>query len=165
MKSLSRVQLLATPWITAYQAPPSVGFSRQEYWSRVPLRCYFYYYISWDLRGSLTVRVGQKDEEKLNLREVQFSLSVVSDSSRPHGLQHARLSCPSQTPWVCSNSCPLSWCHPTVSSSVNPSLPAFNLAQHQGLFQWVSSLYQVAKVLELQLQHQSFQWIFRIDFL
>ena len=46
-----------------------------------------------------------------------------------------------------------------------PSSPAFNLSQHQGLFQWVSSSLQVAKVLELQLQHQSFQWIFRVDFL
>ena len=51
--------------------------------------------------------------------------------------------------------------HPLSS----PSPPAFNLSQHQGLFQWVSSLHQVAKVLELQLQHQSFQWIFRTDFL
>ena len=48
---------------------------------------------------------------------------------------------------------------------LSPSPPAFNLAQHQGLFQWVSSLYQVVKVLELQLQYQSFQWIFRTDFL
>ena len=47
----------------------------------------------------------------------------------------------------------------------SPTPPAFNLSQHQGLFKWVSSLYQVAKVLELQLQHQSFQWIFRTDFL
>ena len=46
-----------------------------------------------------------------------------------------------------------------------PSPPAFNLSQHQGLFQWVSSLHQMAKVLEFQLQHQSFQWIFRTDFL
>ena len=46
-----------------------------------------------------------------------------------------------------------------------PSLPALNLSQHQGLFQRVSSLHQVAKVLEFQLQHQSFQWIFRTDFL
>ena len=46
-----------------------------------------------------------------------------------------------------------------------PSSPAFNLAQYQGIFQWVSSSHQVAKVLELQLQHQSFQWIFRTDFL
>ena len=45
----------------------------------------------------------------------------------------------------------------------SPSPPAFNLSQHQGLFQWVSSSHQVAKVLEFQ--HQSFQWIFRIDFL
>ena len=50
--------------------------------------------------------------------------------------------------------------HPLLSRS-----PAFNLSQHQALFQWVSSSHQVAKVLELQLQHQSFQWIFRVDFL
>ena len=47
----------------------------------------------------------------------------------------------------------------------SPSPPAFNLFQHQGLFKWVSSSHQVAEVLEFQLQHQSFQWIFRTDFL
>ena len=47
----------------------------------------------------------------------------------------------------------------------SPSPPTFNLSQHQGLFQWVSSSYQVAKVLEFQLQHQSFQWTFRNDIL
>ena len=46
-----------------------------------------------------------------------------------------------------------------------PSPPAFNLSQHQGLFKWVSSSHQVAKVLEFQLQHQSFQWTSRTDFL
>ena len=46
-----------------------------------------------------------------------------------------------------------------------PSLTAFSFSQHQGLFQWISSLNQVDKILELQLQHQSFQWIFRTDFL
>ena len=52
---------------------------------------------------------------------VQFSRSVVSNSLRPHGLQHARPPCPSPTPRVYSNSCPLSWwCHPTVSSSIVP---------------------------------------------
>ena len=51
--------------------------------------------------------------------------------------------------------------HPLSS----PSPPAFNLSQHQGLFKWVNSLHQVAKVLEFQLQHQSFQWIFRTDLL
>ena len=47
----------------------------------------------------------------------------------------------------------------------SPSPPAFNLSQHEGLFQWVSSLHQIANVLKLQLQHQSFQWVFRTDFL
>ena len=88
----------------------------------------------------------------------------MSDSLKPHGLQHTRLPCPSPTPRAYSNSC-------HVSDAIQPShplsspSPAFNLSQHQGLFQWVSSLYLVAKVLELQLQHQSFQWIFRVDFL
>ena len=58
-----------------------------------------------------------------------------------------------------------------VSDAIQPShplsspSPAFNLPQHQDLFQWVSSLHQVTKVSKLQFQHQSFQWIFRIDFL
>ena len=52
----------------------------------------------------------------------QFSHSVVSDSSRPHGLQHTRPPCSSPTPRACLNSCPSSrWCHPTISSSVIPS--------------------------------------------
>ena len=51
----------------------------------------------------------------------QFSRSVMSDSLRPHGLQHARPPCPSPTTGACSNSCPSSqWCHPTISSSVVP---------------------------------------------
>ena len=48
---------------------------------------------------------------------------------------------------------------------LSPSPPAFNLPQHQDLYQWVSSSHQVANALEFQLQHQSFQWIFRTDFL
>ena len=47
----------------------------------------------------------------------------------------------------------------------SPSSPALNLSQYQSLFQWVGSSHQVAKVLELQLQHQPFQWTFRVDFL
>ena len=62
------------------------------------------------------------------------------------------------------DSCPLSqWCHTTISSSVAPFPPALSLSQHQGLFQWVGSSHQVAQVLEFQ--HQSFQWIFKVDFL
>ena len=68
-------------------------------------------------------RAGKINRGRSNfsIRSVQFSHSVVSDSLRPHGLQHTRPPCPSLTPRVYSNSCPLSpWCHPTISSSVIP---------------------------------------------
>ena len=94
---------------------------------------------------------------------VKFSPSVVFDSLWPHGLQHIRLPCPSPNPRACSNSCPSHrWCHPTISPSIIPHLQSF---QNQGLFPWVGSSHQMAKVLEFQLQHQSFHWIFRTDFL
>ena len=102
----------------------------------------------------------------LSFSSVQFSCSVVYDSLQLHGLQRARLPCPSPTPRAYSNSCSLSqWCHPTIHPLSSLSPPAFNLFQHQGLFQWVSTLHQVARVLEFQLQHKSLQWIFRTDFL
>ena len=72
---------------------------------------------------------------------VQFTHSVASDSLWPHGLQHARPPCPSPTPGVYSNWCPLSqWCHPTISSSVVPfsscpqSFPASGSFQMNHLF-------------------------------
>ena len=133
---LGRVWLFATPWTVAYQAPLSMGFSGQEYCSGLP-------FLS-------------------PVHSVQFSQSIVSDFLQPHGLQTNRF----HTPRACSNSCPLSQyaiqpSHPLSS----PSPPALNLSQHQGLFQWVSPLCQVAKVLEFQLQHQSFQWTPRTDLL
>ena len=74
---------------------------------------------------------------------VQFSCSVVSDSLRPHGSQHARPPCSSPTPGVYPNSCPLSqWCHPAISSSVIPfsscpqSLPASGSFPMSQLFTW-----------------------------
>ena len=77
-----------------------------------------------------------------------FSHSVVPDPETSC-TQHAKLPCPSLSPGVCSYLGPLNpWCHPTISSSITSSPPAFNLSQHQGLFQWVSS-HHVAKVLEL----------------
>ena len=93
-----------------------------------------------------------------------FSCWVVSNSLWPHELQHMTLPCPLLSPQVCSNSCPLSqWCHLTILSSVTPfSCPQSFLAL--GSFP-MSSSHQVAKVLELQLQHWSFQWLFRVDFL
>ena len=74
---------------------------------------------------------------------VQFSCSVVSDSLRPHGLLHARPPCPSPTPEVYSNSCPLSrWCHPTISSSVflfSSCLPSFPASGSFYMSQFFSS--------------------------
>ena len=99
------------------------------------------------------------------LYSVQFSHSVMSNSLRPHGLQHARLPCPSPTPEACSNSCPSSWWwHPNISSSVVPFSSRLQSFPASGSFP-ISFSHQIAKVLELQLQHQSFQWIFRTDFL
>ena len=97
---------------------------------------------------------------KLFLEASKFSSITQSCPTLwPHGLQHTRLPCPSPIPRACSNSCPLSWwCQPSHPLS-SPFPPAFNL------FQWVSSSHQVAKVLQLQLHHQSFQWIFSTDFL
>ena len=98
-----------------------------------------------------------------NFVSVQFSRSVMSDST---------------IPWTAARQTSLSF---TTSRSLlklmsiesvilsnhlilsSPSPPAFNLSQHQGLFNWVSSSHQVAKVLEFQLQHQSFQWIISVD--
>ena len=91
------------------------------------------------------------------------SVQLLSDVCR---LQHARPPCPLPLPELAQIHVhqvgdAIQCSHPLSS----PSPPAFNLSQHQYLFQWVSSLHQVAKVLEFQLQHHSFQWIFRTDFL
>ena len=89
---------------------------------------------------------------KIRFSSVQLCPSVRSDSLRPHESQHARPPSPSPTPGVHSNSCPSSrWCHPAISSSV-VTFPSFHQSlPHQGLFQWVNSLHDVAKVLEFQL--------------
>ena len=102
------------------------------------------------------------------LSSVQFSSihSVVSDSLWPHGLQHTRLPCPSPTPGAYSNSCPLNWwCHPTISSYVVPFsswLPSFPASESFPVSWLFASGGQIS---ELQLQHQSFQWMFRFDFI
>ena len=103
----------------------------------------------WNFRGFIS----------LQIRSDQISHSVVSDSLQPHESQHTRSPCPSPTPEVYPNSCPskvrdaIQPSHPQSS----PSPPASNLSQHQNLYQWVNSSQEVAKVLEFQLQHHSFQ--------
>ena len=84
----------------------------------------------------------------------------------PHELQHTRLPCSSLSPGVCSNSWTLSqWCHPTISSSVIPFSSCPQSFPVSGSFPMSQFFTSGAKVLELQLQHQSFQWKFRVDFL
>ena len=102
----------------------------------------------------------------LNSNIFQFSHSVMSDPLQPHEPQHAMLPCPSPTPGVHSHSCPSSqWCHPAISSSVVPfsSCPQSHPASES--FQWVNTSHEVAKVLEFQLQHLSFQRTPRADLL
>ena len=84
----------------------------------------------------------------------------------PMDCSSPRLPCPSRSPGACSNSYPLSqWCHPITSSSIILFSSCLLSFPASGSFQWVGTLHHVAKLLELQPQHESLQWIFGIDFL
>ena len=105
LSRFSPVPLFATPWTVAYQSPLSMEFSRQEYWNGLPFPSPGVLFNPGIKQLSLT-------SPAFLYHSVQFSHSVMSDSLRPHGLQHARPPCPSPIPGVYSNSCPLSrWCH------------------------------------------------------
>ena len=105
---------------------------------------------------------------------VQFSRSVVSDSLRPHESQHTRPPCPSPSPRVHSNSCPLSrWCHPTISSSVVPFsylrqyLPASESFPMSQPFTWGGQSIEVsalASILPKNTQDWSLEWTGGISF-
>ena len=116
------------------------------------------------LAGRVNSKVRQAARQLAGIWQ-EVMATGLTEISWPHVVQHARLFCPPLSSRVCSNSCPLSlWYY--LSHLLLPHSPfAFSLSQHQGLFQWVSSLHQVARVLEHQLQHQSFQRIFGVDFL
>ena len=104
VKSLSHVQLFGTPSTVAHQAPPSVGFPRQEYWSGLPFP------TPGDLPDlGIEPMYAALQVDSLPLSSVQSSHSVVSNSLRPHGLQCTRLPCPLPIPRACSSSCQLSW--------------------------------------------------------
>ena len=118
----------------------------------------------WGMFSSVLTEPLKEICYNLPMYSVQFS-SVqslsVSDSATPWTAV-----CQASLSVTNSNSCPLSWwCHPTISSSVVPFSSCLHSSQRQGLYKWVSSSHQMAKVLEFQLQHQSFQWIFRTDLL
>ena len=122
-------------------------------------------YPSVRIRGECWFVWVTHSDSILLVSSVQFSYSVVSDSLPPHGLQYAR---PPYHQLLEFTQIHVHWVGDAIQPShplSSPSPPAFNLSQHEGLFKWVSSSLQVAKVLEFQLQHQSFQWIFRTDFL
>ena len=147
----------------------SVNFYRAIFDNIIPERTFAFVWtgITFIIIRSLQLEEFEMAQEQWKMKFIKgklyrilllFSWSVISNSCQPHGLKHTRISCLSPFPRACSNSCPLSWwCHPTISSSLIPSPPAINLSQHQGVFQRVSSSHQVAKVLEVQLQQQSFQ--------
>ena len=144
---LSHVWVFATPWTVAYQAPLSMGFSSQEYWSGLPcpppgdLPSPGIEPRSPALQVDSLLSKPPGKTKNTRVGSVQFSHSVVSDSLQPHGLQHTRPACPSPTPGVYPNSRPLNqWCQPTVSSSVVPfsscpqSFPASGSFQMSQLF-------------------------------
>ena len=161
---LSHIQLCVTLQTIALQAPLSMEFSRQEYWSGLQ------FYSPGDLPDpgmepmspvspTLVVRffINEPTDKSfpsisvckgklLTLSSVQ--LLVVSDSLWPHEPQDTRPPCQSPTPTVHSNSCPLSrWYHPTISSSVIPfSCP--KSCPESGPFQMTQPFTSVAKVLE-----------------
>ena len=104
MKLLSRVRLLATPWTAAHQALPSMGFSRQEYWTLANGQEV--------VKGAQLAKVGRSEEEdkvgSCPYVVVVQSLSCVQHSAPP-GLLH-QLPCSVPSTRRCSNSCPLSYC-------------------------------------------------------
>ena len=120
-KSLSRVQLFATPWTIAYQAPPSMGFSRQEYWSGVPL-----------------------PSPKHESEKWKWSHSVVSDSWRPHGLQPSRLLHPWDFPGKSTGVGAIAFSIPFPTAGdfpnlkVKPASPASLLHCRQILYCWAT---------------------------
>ena len=142
VQSLSGIRLFVTPWTEAHQASLSFTFSHS-------------------LLRLMSIELVMPSNHLILCQKSRIlGLYLVTKSCRTLWLPSLSL-----CPGVCSNSWALSqWCHPTISHPLSPpSPPALNLSQHQGLFQWISSSHQVAKILELQ--HKSFQWIFRVDFL
>ena len=115
--------------------------------SRAPKVLYF----AWILLLTPCENYSDKPIHVLSNFIIPVVRLVVSYCLCPHELQHPRFPCPSPSPGVCSNSCPLSqWYHPTIPPPVVSFSSAFNLSQHQGLFQGASS-YRVAKASVLPM--------------
>ena len=141
-----------------------MGFSRQGYWSGLPcpspgdLPAPGIKPPCPALAGRFLTTQPPGKPQGWRFSSVQFSCSLVSDSLRPHELQHARPPCPPLTHEFTQTHVhrvgdAIQPSHPLLS----PSPPAPNPSHHEGLFQRVNSSHEVAKVLEFQLQHPSFQ--------
>ena len=114
----------ANPWTVTCQTPSSVEFSKQEHWS---VAISFSRESSWARDWTWISCIGRQILYHCTTWEALETLVQFSSITRscltlqPHGVQHTRPPCPSATPVVYSNSCPLNWwCHPTISSSVVP---------------------------------------------
>jgi len=135
MKSLSPVQPLATPWTAAYQAPPSMGFSRQEYWSELPLPSpkLYWHHIKWWYHTKYHKTLLWVTIQFSSVAQSCLTLCDPMDHSTPVFLVHHQLL--SLLKLVSIKSVTLSN-HLILCVPLPP--PAFNLSQHQSLFQWVS---------------------------
>ena len=167
-KLLSHVWLLAIPWTAAYQAPPSMGFSRQEYWSGVPLPSPKEAWTSPAKHNTSTTVTASELHEEVELAN-QFS-SVQSLSQNQLFVTPWTAACQASLSITNSQSLlklmsiksvmpsnHLTFCHPLLLlPSILPSIWVFSND---------SSSLQVAKVLEFQLHDPFFQWIFRTDLL
>ena len=132
---LSRVRVFSTPWTAARQASLSIANSQSL------LKLMSIESVMPSIHLILCCPLLLPPSIFPSISSVQFSRSVVSDSLQPHEPQHARPPCPSPTPGVHTNPCPLSrWCHPTISFSVVPfsscpqSFPASGSFQMSQLF-------------------------------
>ena len=155
-------------------APLSMRFPRQKYWSGLPFSFQGIFLTQGPNPSLLCLLHWQVDVLPLSHQGSCFFLCCCCLATKP---------CPTLCdPADCNMpgfpvrhhlpelaQTPVHWVDDAIQLSYplsSPSLPAaLNLSQHQGLFQWVNSLHQMAKVLELQLQHQFFWWIYRVDFL
>ena len=165
----SHVWVFATPGTAALQAPPSMGSSRQEYWSGVPCP------PPGDLPDPGIKPSSLKSPELVGGFFItsttwlfQFSSVAQSCLTLCDPMNHSTPGLPVHHQLLVFTQTHVHRVGDTIPPSHTvsfPAPPAPNPSQHHGLFQWVNSSHEVAKVLEFQLQHQSFQWTPRTDLL
>ena len=161
--TLSFVWHLGTPLTVTLLVLLSVGFLRLKYWCGLPfptpgdLLTQNNFVMPPALAGRFFTSCASCQSVSSVTQSCPTLCNPMNHSTQGFPVHH-QLSEPTQTHVHCVGDA-IQPSHPLLS----PSAPVLHLSQHQGLFQWVSSSYQVAQVLELQ--HQPLQWIFRVDFL